>query len=272
MMAQLLLIKYNRSQEIFMVVVNADDFGMNHEVNVGISNCFRDKTISNTTIMANMPGFEEAVDIAKKENFMNCVGIHLNFFEGKPLFEPMSNDPYFCECGFMTSYKILHKLPVRYKFFLPRKTRKYLAKECEEQIKRFISAGFTQRHFDSHGHSHTIFSVWFSIKKVLKKYGFVSARKSLNYTTKKTNVLIKLYKLLYNGFLLRGFKKCKYFLSSSEDAFDGVKPNKTYEIMIHPYINSDGLLENRNSVLTPAYVKEKLKKYQMVSFNAIEKE
>ena len=49
------------------VIVNADDFGMNHNVNLAIDYCFKKNIISSTTIMANMPGFDEAVKLA-------CIG------------------------------------------------------------------------------------------------------------------------------------------------------------------------------------------------------
>ena len=44
-----------------LVIVNAYDFGQSAVVNRVIMACFRQGLISSTTIMANMPGFDEAV-------------------------------------------------------------------------------------------------------------------------------------------------------------------------------------------------------------------
>ena len=48
-----------------MLFVNADDFGLSHEVNMAIVEAFKKGLINNTTIMVNMPGFEEAVRLAE---------------------------------------------------------------------------------------------------------------------------------------------------------------------------------------------------------------
>ena len=70
-----------------MLFVNADDFGLSHEVNMAIVEAFKKGLINNTTIMVNMPGFEEAVRLAEKYGFFDRVGLHLNLFEGKHLTE-----------------------------------------------------------------------------------------------------------------------------------------------------------------------------------------
>ena len=48
------------------LIVNADDFGISHEVNEAISLCFMKGYINQTTIMVNMPFFCEAIEMAKK--------------------------------------------------------------------------------------------------------------------------------------------------------------------------------------------------------------
>ena len=40
------------------LIINADDFGMSHEVNTAIRDSFRQGLISSTTLMANMEGFD----------------------------------------------------------------------------------------------------------------------------------------------------------------------------------------------------------------------
>ncbi|MEI3421302.1 MAG: ChbG/HpnK family deacetylase [Butyricimonas faecihominis] len=67
------------------VIVNADDVGMNHNVNLAIDYCFKKNIISSTTIMANMPGFDEAVKLACIGKYDKYVGMHFNLVEGVPL-------------------------------------------------------------------------------------------------------------------------------------------------------------------------------------------
>ena len=43
-------------------IVNADDFGRNSRANQRINECFQNNKISSTTVMANMPGFDEAIE------------------------------------------------------------------------------------------------------------------------------------------------------------------------------------------------------------------
>lgn len=47
-----------------MIIVNADDFGCSKVINQAIMTCLDRGLISSTTIMANMPGFHEACELA----------------------------------------------------------------------------------------------------------------------------------------------------------------------------------------------------------------
>ena len=68
-----------------LVIVNADDFGQSVNVNRAIIDCFQKGLISSTTIMANMPAFDDAVDLAIENGFHQTVGVHLNLTDGEPL-------------------------------------------------------------------------------------------------------------------------------------------------------------------------------------------
>lgn len=197
------------------LIVNADDFGLNCQVNCAIVEAFQKNYINNTTIMANMPAFDEAVDLAKKNGFFGRVGLHINLFEGVPLSEKIKGEPLFYDMaqGVMQSQIFLHKSPRWKWFFLPRHTRDAIKEEVEAQIQRYLEAGFPQMHCDSHGHSHTFASVFFSMRSSLKKYGFKTIRKSLNLANYKMNPYKKIYKKLYNMWLSVGFQSTDFFLT-----------------------------------------------------------
>lgn len=232
------------------IIINADDFGLSHDVNLAVVEAFKRGFVTNATIMVNMPGFEEGVALSKENGFFEKIGLHLNFFEGQPLTENIKSLPLFYNGKELNSDNMLRTGGVLKKFLASKQMKVALFKEAEEQIKKYKSAGFTLGHLDSHEHSHTIFSVFISFKKLLKKYGFKSIRKSLNLYLNRS-FLIKLYKNLYNEILLSGFKKTKYFTSATEfiEVIEsGFKDdNAICEIMVHP-VFENGKLANANDV------------------------
>lgn len=66
------------------LIINSDDFGYSNGVNYGIIDAYRNGILTSTTLMANMPGFNEAVKL-KKEYPRLGVGVHLTLTCGKPL-------------------------------------------------------------------------------------------------------------------------------------------------------------------------------------------
>ena len=58
-------------------IINADDFGRTDTVNIAIVEGFKNGCLNSTTIMVNMPYFEEAVHLADMYNFKNKVGLQL---------------------------------------------------------------------------------------------------------------------------------------------------------------------------------------------------
>ena len=77
------------------LIINADDFGLNTTVNNAIIESFKKGFINSTTILANMPGFNEGVALAHENNIVNKIGIHLSLTEGDPITnEILLNDLY----------------------------------------------------------------------------------------------------------------------------------------------------------------------------------
>lgn len=75
------------------LIVNADDFGLNEGVNNAILQSFSLGYITNTTLMVNMPGTDDAVKRAKEYGVWEKVGLHINLFEGIPLNPNLCNFP-----------------------------------------------------------------------------------------------------------------------------------------------------------------------------------
>ena len=68
-------------------IINADDFGLSPGVNRGIVSGFRDGVLTSTTMLVNLPHFEDAVNLAR-DNPDLPVGIHLSLLWGRPVSEP----------------------------------------------------------------------------------------------------------------------------------------------------------------------------------------
>ena len=57
------------------IIVNADDFGMSAEANRAIVEAFENNVISSTTLMTNMPGFDEACELAHRRRLLGKIGL-----------------------------------------------------------------------------------------------------------------------------------------------------------------------------------------------------
>ena len=234
------------------VIINADDFGYNENVNQAIAEAFKRGWITNTTLMVNMRGTENAVSLARKNGFFDYFGLHLNLFEGIPLTDRMRQDPIFSDNGAMTSYKMFHQLNTIYKFFLPMSTRAVIKEECAAQMEMYNFYGFSEHHLDSHGHSHTLLSVYSIIRRLGKEKGFRTIRPTLNMYLKRKPI-IRLYKKVYNYLLNKNYSTVDFF-TSAEEFIDVAKCTKEndlvghkccIEIMVHPAYDENGKLINR---------------------------
>ncbi|MCL2382620.1 MAG: ChbG/HpnK family deacetylase [Oscillospiraceae bacterium] len=66
------------------IIMNADDFGFSNGINRGIIEAYKKGLISSTTIMVNMPYFEEAVELSKQNEGLG-IGLHIDFTYGEPI-------------------------------------------------------------------------------------------------------------------------------------------------------------------------------------------
>ena len=153
------------------VVINADDFGLCAGVNEGIIRAHRDGILTSATLMANMPGFDQAVALAR-ENPALGVGIHLNLMRGRPVSPPDKVPSLLAPSGLM--------LGSVYKFFRRLQTGRIVMAEIETelraQIEKALAAGVALTHADSEKHLHSIPRVFAAVIKVLPDYGLKRVR------------------------------------------------------------------------------------------------
>ncbi len=153
------------------VVINADDFGLCAGVNEGIIRAHREGILTSATLMANMPGFEQAVALAR-ENPALGVGIHLNLMRGRPVSPPGKVPSLLAPSGLM--------LGSVYKFFRRLQTGRIVMAEIETelraQIEKALAAGVALTHADSEKHLHSIPRVFEAVIKVIPEYGIKRVR------------------------------------------------------------------------------------------------
>lgn len=153
------------------VIVNADDFGLSRGINEGIVQAHKEGILTSATLLANMPGFEQAVDLAKQNKNMGT-GVHLNIVRGHPVSK---------------ASKVRSLLDGENKFFarIPLILRKALTGkidlrevelEYRAQIEKILASGLKVSHFDSEKHTH-VFSPFFKIAvKLAKDYNIKKIR------------------------------------------------------------------------------------------------
>ncbi len=152
-------------------IINADDFGLSPGVNRGIVSGFRDGILTSTTMLVNLKYFEDAVNLAR-ENPDLPVGIHLSLLWGRPLSEPVQVPTLVRRDGCFP--RSLSTLAARY--FLGRLSREQVRLELRNQVRKFLDAGLTPTHLDTHKHVHCLPGILEALIEVAAEFGIERVR------------------------------------------------------------------------------------------------
>jgi len=220
------------------LIINADDFGINSNVNEAIVKCFQKNIINSTTLMANMDGFDEAVKLAKLHGFIGNIGLHINLTEGKSLTD-LSGTGFTDENGFFIENAI--KNP---RIFISSTLRMKIKNEILSQYKKLLDYGIHPTHLDSHLHIHILPYLVSVFAEVTME---TNQKLRIVTVTKRKNIFI----IIYNTLLNKYFKTKKINFS---DKFGNAKffanylnANKNiqqvFEIMVHPAMKGNEVVE-----------------------------
>jgi predicted glycoside hydrolase/deacetylase ChbG (UPF0249 family) len=213
------------------IIVNADDFGMSVEVNRAIIEAFDKNVISSATLMTNMPGFDEACELAHRHRLQGRVGVHLNLTSGYPLSAPIRRCSRFCDDIGMFRHR-------RTRFRLSKEERLAVEMEIAAQIKACLDHGLCPTHLDSHHHIHTEWAIGAAAITVAHQYGIKAIRLSRNCGP-GIDFVHKLYKLAYNTRLrMYGLAKTRYFGSTADTQEILATASGDVEVMVH--LSSEG--------------------------------
>lgn len=138
------------------LVVNADDFGMTPGVSRGIARAHDEGIVTSASLLAGMPGFDEAVRLARALPALG-VGLHLNLTDGAPVLPPAQIPTLVDSDGRFLGYRSL-----TLRMLSGRVRKDELKAEITAQLGRLEQAGIEPTHIDGHRHVHllpTLFDV-----------------------------------------------------------------------------------------------------------------
>ena len=214
------------------LIVNADDWGRNSEVNRRIFELLCSGKLTSTSILANGPEVEDALVLARRLPDSGF-GVHLNCTEYRPLTNSMALKALLDEHGEMR--RVIREI---------RPTPSLIQAVYEEwsaQIARIVAAGVRVNHIDSHHHSHNLPRFLPVLRTLRKRFGIPRARITMNifskheHKSRKLQIMKKLYNTALRHFC--GFRtpdgcgNFATFLDLSESHFTGMP---VIELMTHP--------------------------------------
>lgn len=127
------------------LIINADDFGYSRGINWGIIESHQRGILTSTTLMANMPGFDHAVELASQNPKLG-IGVHMTLT---------------CLAPILKDHKTIVDENGNFKkisFF--KNNMDYdveeVYREWDAQIQKIYAAGINPTHLDSHHHTHTL--------------------------------------------------------------------------------------------------------------------
>lgn len=120
------------------VIINADDFGLSPGVNRGIVRAYDSGGVTSTSMMVNMPGFEDALRLASSLPELS-IGLHFNLTYGRPVSAPDHVLSLVREDGAFSALQSAEQ-------WLPQ----HIERELGAQWQRMLGAGLRPTHLDSH--------------------------------------------------------------------------------------------------------------------------
>ena len=229
------------------LIFNADDYALTKEATNAIATCFKKGYLNYTSIVVNTNELCEATSIARREGFLDKIGLHLNLSEGQPLTEEIKRDSLFCSSDTGMFNREFQK-HILCRLILPRTSRINVTKEITAQMEMFLHKGYLPIYLDSHHHIHKELSLVFIVLGLMKKYGFHYVRVAKNTGKGKHIFLNRIINAIFTVY--PGVKrKSKYLLQSLSEAFDSNGKFKgKIEIEVHPIKIQGELYDKTNDM------------------------
>jgi chitin disaccharide deacetylase len=225
------------------VIINADDFGRSERINEAIVRAFDDGLVSSTTLMANMPGFDDACRLVRERELLAHVGTHLVLSDGEPLTSDIRSCARFCD---ERGRFVYWRSASRAAWLRPAERRAVLA-ELRSQVERCRDAGIRVTHLDSHHHVHNQPAIAPLVLQVARELG-VPAVRVLENRAIGASIPHRVSVALANARLRHaGLARTRYFGTVDDHChFAGrgasARQLDDFEIMTHPVLDARGVL------------------------------
>ena len=211
------------------LIFHADDFNLTRGINRGIIRSFKEGVVRSTSIMTNLPGFEESISLLKESPGLD-VGVHINLTFGKPLSELSEVRSLVDDSGTFWRKPLLLKEMAK---------ASEVEKEIRRQFKLCLDTGIVISHLDTHHHLHAAFPLVLDILISLAKEHKLGVR-SVNHEMR--DKLQKAGIPTPDNFNESFYGKDNISVDKFRNVID-TAPNGFCEIMCHPGYVDDELKE-----------------------------
>ncbi|MGO9405465.1 MAG: carbohydrate deacetylase [Terriglobales bacterium] len=248
------------------IIVNADDLGMNAEVNEAIFHAMENGVITSATILSNGPAVVPAARMLRR--FPQCsFGVHLNLTE----LQPLCRESYTALSGILNEHNCFNGNAIR-EVSISAPMLRAIYREWCAQIDNLVQLGVQPSHLDAHHHVHTIPQMLPVLAALRRRYRINKARISRNlYDPAEPASKVLLAKKWFYNQALRciGFKTTRIF--TDLEAFIKVcaaRPpqGRLIELMTHP---GSLLSSEEPGLLASDWTKKLSYPVALVSYNAL---
>ncbi len=153
------------------LIINADDFGINEMVNLGIIQGHTNGIITSTTIMPSGSAFDHAITLASVNKELG-IGIHLTLVGETPLCDPQTIPSLVNNEGCLS----LHYPEFLLRYCLGKIKLDDIRKELTAQVQKVVDCGIAITHLDSHQHMHIVPGIIDITIEIAKSFGIKKIR------------------------------------------------------------------------------------------------
>jgi predicted glycoside hydrolase/deacetylase ChbG (UPF0249 family) len=207
---------------------------------------FEDGLVTSTSVMATMPGFEEACEVARQRGFLARVGVHLALTEGEPLTPEIRRCRRFCDPSGAFSP------PPGHVMWLRRPEAVLAVRELRAQLARCRAHGIRPSHLDSHHHLHNDPAIGRIVVELARSEEVPAVRIARNRGP-GIGLPTRVYKVLFNRRLERlGLARTRFFGGVSDHVYERARGASAadladFEVMTHPILDERGVLIDSES-------------------------
>ena len=158
------------------VIINADDLGINPEVNACIEQFINTGAISSSSILANGKAFDLVPDIVRRHPNVSF-GVHLNLSE----FESLTKSPIFVKYGMTDKDGVFIKGAINNVCFT-KELKNAIYEEWRAQILKIQKTGISISHIDGHHHCHAQPELYNVLKRLANNFGIKGIRQNRVYS------------------------------------------------------------------------------------------